>query len=237
MSVLRPIPLHVLVRRAAAELPKGAVFDLPVRRIFKGFAGADLSVTFHGRRCATPLGPAAGPHTQLAQNIALSWLAGGRILELKTVQVNDRLEIPRPCIDMATLGLNVEWSQELLVEDALREYVKGMLLVSILGELAGVPERERAFVLDMSVGYSLDGIRSRKMADFFAGARDAGRFIERERLELRHELPAPLRHLADAPCEARLSDSVTLSTFHGCPADEIAAICRHLPTRRACTRS
>ena len=42
--------------------------------------GLDLSVEFHGHRAATPLGPAAGPHGQLAQNIALSWLAGSRIM-------------------------------------------------------------------------------------------------------------------------------------------------------------
>jgi putative selenate reductase len=34
----------------------------------------------------------------VAQNLVLSDIAGGRILELKTVQVNDRLKIPRPCI-------------------------------------------------------------------------------------------------------------------------------------------
>ena len=52
-----------------------------------------------------PAGPAAGPHGQMAQNIRSSWLAGSRVLELKTVQVNDRLTIPRPCIDMDDRGL------------------------------------------------------------------------------------------------------------------------------------
>ncbi|WP_250909195.1 DUF418 domain-containing protein, partial [Escherichia coli] len=42
---------------------------------------------------ATPVGPAAGPHTQLAQNIVTSWLTGGRFIELKTVQILDRLEL------------------------------------------------------------------------------------------------------------------------------------------------
>ena len=187
MSTLHPIPLHVLVRRAAAELPKGAVFDLPVRRLFSGFPGLDLSVTFHGHRCATPLGPAAGPHTQLAQNIALSYLSGGRILELKTVQVNDRLVIGRPCIDVRTVGYNIEWSQELLVHESLREYVKARLLLAILAELCGVPAAERAFVFDVSVGYDLDGIRSGKMAEFFRGVRDATVLMDAERSELRRE--------------------------------------------------
>jgi len=228
MSVLRPLPLSVLVRRAARELPGGSVFDLPARRIYKGFPGLDLSVSFHGHRAATPVGPAAGPHTQLAQNIALSYLAGGRILELKTVQVNDRLVIGRPCIDIRTVGYNIEWSQELLVADSLREYAKARLLVAILDELCGIPPAERDVIFDISVGYDLEGIRSRKMAGFFEGVRDATALLDAERRELARELPAGLLHLADVPCPARLSDSATLSTFHGCPAGEIAGICRFL---------
>ena len=228
MSVLRPLPLSVLVQRAAEELPKGAVFDLPARRIYKGFPGLDLSVSFHGHRAATPVGPASGPHTQLAQNIGLSYLAGGRILELKTVQVNDRLVIGRPCIDMRTVGYNIEWSQELLVEDSLREYAKARLLVAILDELCDIPQAERDVVFDISVGYDLEGIRSRKMAGFFEGVRDASSLLDAERARLRRELPAGLKHLADVPCPSRLSDSATLSTFHGCPAAEIAGICRFL---------
>jgi putative selenate reductase len=216
------------VRRAAEELPTGSVYDLPVRHVFRGFPGLDLSVRFHGHRCATPVGPAAGPHTQMAQNIALSWLAGGRILELKTVQVNDRLVIPRPCIDMRTVGFNIEWSQELLVEESLREYAKARLLVAILAELCGIPDAQRDFVLDVSIGYSLDGIRSRKITGFFEGVRDASALLDRERQALRRELPPSLKRFADVLCDARLSDSATLSTFHGCPADEIAAISRHL---------
>ena len=55
-----------------------------------------LSVLNHGARAATGLGPAAGPQSQLAQNILLSWLGGSRVLELKTVQILDRLEIGPP---------------------------------------------------------------------------------------------------------------------------------------------
>jgi putative selenate reductase len=232
VSTLRPLPLSVLVRRAAEELPKGSVYDLPVRHVFRGAPGLDLSVRFHGRRAATPLGPAAGPQTQLAQNIALSYLAGGRILELKTVQVNDHLEIPRPCIDMRTVGFNVEWSQELEVADSLREYAKARLLVAILDELCGIPPNERDVVFDVSVGYDLEGIRSPKMSAFFDGIRDAGAILDEERVALRRELPGSLRRFADVPCPARLSDSVTLSTFHGCPAEEIDAIGRHLLVER-----
>jgi putative selenate reductase len=199
-----------------------------VRHVFRGFPGLDLSARFHGHRSATPIGPAAGPQTQLAQNVALSFLSGGRILELKTVQVNDHLVIPRPCIDMRTVGFNIEWSQELTVEDSLREYAKARLLVAILADLCAIPDAERDVVFDVSVGYDLQGLRSRKMAAFFDGVRDAGAILDEERAALLRELPAALRHFADVPCPERLSDSVTLSTFHGCPAEEIDAIGRHL---------
>ena len=113
MTELTPVPFGVLVARLFRELTqKKAAFDLPVARFFQG-ATADLSIAVHGQRASTPFGPAAGPHTQLAQNIVLSWLAGGRVIELKTVQIKDDLVIPRPCIDMQTIGFNVEWSQEL----------------------------------------------------------------------------------------------------------------------------
>ncbi len=77
-------------------------------------------------------GPASGPQTQMAQNLVLSWLAGGRIMELKTVQVNDELKISRPCIDATNVGYNVEWSQELRVADSLDQYVQGAMLIHML---------------------------------------------------------------------------------------------------------
>ena len=106
----------------------------------------DTSVRFHARTAANPVGPAAGPQDQMAQNIVLAWLAGSRILELKTVQINDRLTIPRPCIDATNVGYNVEWSQELRLAESLREYVAGSMLLDMLRELnlLGRPSDPRA---------------------------------------------------------------------------------------------
>jgi putative selenate reductase len=143
---------------------EGKVFDLPARRFWHGSPDLDTSVLFHGRRAANPVGPAAGPQDQMAQNIVLAWLAGSRILELKTVQINDRLVIPRPCIDATSVGYNVEWSQELRLPESLREYVAGSMLVDILREmnLLGRPSdlEKQDTILDMSVGYDLAGIRT-----------------------------------------------------------------------------
>src|SRR5581483_4927183 len=162
MAELVPIPLPLLLRRAFLEYrQEGKMFDLPKEKFFRGFPRLDLSVSFHGHRAATPLGPAAGPHGQLAQNIVLSWLGGSRIIELKTIQILDELEIPRPCIDVANVGYNVEWSQELKLEQSLREYVGAAMFLEILKSARllgdGVPSDT---VFDMSAGYNLEGIRS-----------------------------------------------------------------------------
>ncbi|MDH3298739.1 MAG: glutamate synthase, partial [Gemmatimonadota bacterium] len=99
MAELQPLPFVDLVRRMRHEVEASeAIFDLPVRKWHIPDPALDFSAVHFGRPASTPVGPAAGPHTQLAQNIVLAWLAGSRIIELKTVQVNDRLEIPRPCI-------------------------------------------------------------------------------------------------------------------------------------------
>src|SRR5450830_365075 len=176
MANLAPMPIATLVRRMLRELDANdSIFDLPARKFVLGDARHDCSVRFHGHAAATPFGPAAGPNTQLAQNIVLAWLAGGRIVELKTVQINDRLTIPRPCIDMQTVGYNVEWSQELTLEESLEEYVKAAMLIRILeagGRLALAPGFGRT-IFDMSVGYDLAGIRSDRVQAFMAGMMDA----------------------------------------------------------------
>ena len=159
----------------------------------------------------------------MAQNIALAWLAGGRTIECKTVQVKDDIEVPRPCIDMETVGYNVEWSQELTVGQSLEEYVKGAMLIEML-KASGVGAGLSETVFDMSVGYDLAGIRSAKVRGFLDGMMDASQVVER----LRAKIPDAYRPFRDLPFPTRLSDTLTLSTFHGCPPGEIEAIVEHL---------
>jgi putative selenate reductase len=215
MAHLTPYPLAGLFARAFMELDQnGSIFDLPSHRFSFGERDVDTRVTIHGRTAGAPLGPSAGPHTQLAQGIVLSWLGGGRFIELKTVQCNDTLRIPRPCIDVRGIGLNVEWSQELRIEQSLEEYVKAAMLIEILARHFGVAP---GCLFDMSVGYDLDGVRSDRMVAFMRGLADARGTIDR----LRRELPPPWRDFA---FETAVSGSVTLSTFHGCPVSEIERI-------------
>ncbi len=130
---LTPFPLDVLLGRIVHEWEtRSRIFDLPTARFWSPDPAVDLSFSFLGRRAATPIGPAAGPHSQMAQNIILAWLGGARLFELKTVQVLDELVINRPCIDMQTIGYNIEWSQELTVAASLDEYVKGWMAIHLL---------------------------------------------------------------------------------------------------------
>jgi putative selenate reductase len=261
VAELVPVPFGQLLRRSHHEFERRrAIFDLPERKFYRRRATAngsgadatvlDLSVPYAGARAANPIGPAAGPHTQLAQNIALCWLAGARIIELKTVQINDRLTLSRPCIDMATIGYNTEWSQELRLDDSLREYVKASMLIELLSA-AGVvdggdspfdsppsrlaqgkpgPKSDRAWdsgsgdwksvVFDISVGYDLHGVRSPAIVRWLESMRDAGLIVD----ELRQEIPAEFGHLRDLPFRTAIGAGMTLSTFHGTPADEIERI-------------
>ncbi len=216
-----------------------SIFDLPERKWFKpGAAGnaPDLTVKFHDQVAGSPVGPASGPQTQMAQNLVLSWLAGARILELKTVQINDQLEIGRPCIDATNVGYNIEWSQELRVEQSLDQYVQGAMLIHMLRhapEEFGIAPSEvephgtwDETIYDMSIGYDLTGIQSEKVCGFIRGMIDATASVER----LRDQIPQRLKRLRELEYPTALSRGITLSTFHGCPADEIERICEFLLT-------
>jgi len=231
-------PFVDMIQRMRLEFRnQQSIFDLPARKWWlPADDGRDLSVKFHDRVAGNASGPASGPQTQMAQNIVLSWLAGGRIMELKTVQVNDELKISRPCIDAANVGYNVEWSQELRVAESLDQYVQGAMLIHMLrhapdvfgnpfgdASLAGVAGEP---IYDMSIGYDLAGIQTPKVVDFIRGMIDARESVAR----LRDEIPRWLGPLRDLDYPTALSRSITLSTFHGCPADEIERICEFLLT-------
>jgi putative selenate reductase len=229
MAELYPLPLSTQLRRIFSQYKaEGTIYDLPQRSFYRPDPARDVSVRFHGHRAATPVGPAAGPHSQLAQNIVLSWLAGGRLIELKTVQLNDQLTIPRPCIHAPNVGFNVEWSQELRIADSLKEYVRGMMLIEILKKEnvthVDDPMRAGETLFDVSVGYDLKGIQSDAITGWLRSIKDASATIE----ELRNEIPDEFKAYRDINFDPKLSDSITLSTFHGCPAHEIEGICEYL---------
>ncbi len=226
---LTPMSMSALLGRIEHEWDtRKKIFDLANARIWKPDPDVDLGFDFLGRRCATPVGPAAGPQSQLAENIVLGWLGGSRLFELKTVQVIDDLEIARPCIDMQTIGYNIEWSQELSVPQSLTEYTKASMLLEILrnweplAEFVGSDPGPHVF--DMSVGYDLAGITTDKVDSYLEGMRDATHEIDR----LRREIGGGFADLADLEFDPHIATTLTLSTFHGCPPEEIESIIKHL---------
>ncbi len=239
MAELVPVPFDKLLKRIYYEYNRNkSIFDLPAQKFYRPDTSLDLSVNFCGKRAANPSGPAAGPHTQLTQNIVLSWLAGSRMLELKTVQIKDQLELTRPCIDINNIGYNTEWSQELRLDESLHEYVKAAMIIAILKEWFGrsgfrfIDEQDDLdpaqvdldTVFDVSVGYDLAGIQSPQIRGWLRTMQNASALID----EYRKQIPDEFREYRDLPFERRISDSITLSTFHGTPADEIESICEFL---------
>ena len=89
-DIMTPIPFGKLMDWIIKEHKTGSVFG--VKRPF--IADKKNTATIFGRSLETPFGPAAGPHTQLTQNIVASYVAGSRFFELKTVQKLDGEDLP-----------------------------------------------------------------------------------------------------------------------------------------------
>ncbi len=246
-DIMRPVPFLELVNRMAGEYKEtAAIFGIPESYFYRNMGSHRLKL--FGETCSTPLGPAAGPHTQLAQNLITSYLSGARFLELKTVQILDRLEVEKPCIDAEDEGFNTEWSSEFTLEKAFDEYLKGWFLLHLIGKLlnpsSSGPANERDFIFNMSVGYDLEGIKHKRMDDFINNLINA----EKHPLfqQYRSELEALIQQgieghpsvfkdsLKELPREIsrKICSSVTLSTMHGCPPDEIESISAYMLTEK-----
>ena len=82
-DLMYPVSFDRLMHHIVAEYGKH-------RRIYNVDAihrfGCVSRLSLFGRTMENPLGPAAGPHTQLAQNIVAAYVGGARFIELKTVQ-------------------------------------------------------------------------------------------------------------------------------------------------------
>ncbi|MDR1043066.1 MAG: putative selenate reductase subunit YgfK [Clostridiales Family XIII bacterium] len=223
-EIMRPLPFSMLMEHALGEYEKSrSIFGIREEKFFRGDG--------------FPIGPAAGPNSQLAQNILASYLAGSRFVELKTVQTMDgdelRACVPRPCINAEDEGYNVEWSTELTVQQAFDEYVKAWFLMHVFRTEFGLGP---GAVFNMSVGYSLEGIQSKKIDDYIEGLKDAsGSSVFGEcsgwlRKNL-HRFSAFSGDDLDA-LSPHVSQSATLSTLHGCPREEIEKIAYHLLTEK-----
>jgi putative selenate reductase len=187
-------------------------------------------------KCETLLGPAAGPHTQSAQNIVSAYLCGSRYIELKTVQILDNLDIDKPCIEAQDEGYNTEWSTELSLAEAYDEYLKAWILIHILNKMLGLSSSdERNFIFNMSIGYDLEGIRSAKVNNFIENLKDARHtklfqtYLNIAKTEIKNKaIPGINDESYIDTISPHICSSVTLSTMHGCPPIEQEQICRYL---------
>ncbi len=227
-DAMTPLSIEQLLGWLDAEGTKKTVFGIDRQLLFEPPRHDLFTMHRFGRLLETPIGVAAGPHTQLAANIACAWLTGSRFIELKTIQVLDRIEVAKPCIDMADEGYNCEWSQELGLDQSFEEYLKGWLLTRILQERFDLAGDEPGFLFNMSVGYDLDGVISPPVQRFLDRMDDAT--ADAELLWAKARSAEPLVDTIAPP--ARLSDSVTMSTMHGCPPEEIERIALHLIRER-----
>ena len=170
---MRPIPFRELLLRSLAEYrKKGSIFDIPAEHFWQPRTRGRTRI--FSSAAASPVGPAAGPHTQLSQNIIAAWLGGGRYIELKTVQKLDALTIEKPCIDAADEGYNVEWSTELSLDQAYDEYLKGWCVLHALHTLIDSDPVDFGTLFNMSVGYDMAGITTEKMDLFITRLIDSG---------------------------------------------------------------
>ena len=224
----QPMSIHQIAPWVFAELEKrGSIFGIPQELFFRPAAGDAFRTAMYGQPLETPFGVAAGPHSQMAQNIVAAWLTGSRFIELKTIQTLDELEVSKPCIDIQDEGYNVEWSQELKIDQSFNEYLMGWVLIHALQHKLGF-KGAPGLVYSMSVGYNLEGILKPNVQSYLARMDNAGAALEATIAAVAKVYPG----VRDIPIPARLSDNVTLSTMHGCPPDEIGRIAAYLIEQR-----
>lgn len=234
-DIMKSIPFGQLMKWILAERKKGSVFGVDKPYVAKEGQGIEI----FGRKLETAIGPAAGPNTQLAQNLIACYYAGARFFELKTVQIMDGEElsacINKPCILAEDEAYNCEWSTELYVPQALEEYIKAWVGIHVIAKEFGLGD-PNGFQFNMSVGYNMEGIMSEKVDNFIESMKDAS---DTEVFKSCKEwLLANIDKFENITKEdvealpAKICNSMTLSTMHGCPASEIERIAAYLLTEK-----
>ncbi|MDD3860905.1 MAG: hypothetical protein PHW83_11960, partial [Bacteroidales bacterium] len=219
-----PISLKQLLQIIFTEYKNhNTIFGIPEELFFVPASKNPFETNIFNQQIASPLGVAAGPHSQMAQNIIGAWLMGARYIELKTIQTLDELDVAKPCIDMQDEGYNCEWSQELKIEQSFNEYLNAWIIIHILHHKFGFKGNINT-IFNMSVGYNLEGIMKPNVQWFFTKMNNC----EGELNEKINEIIEIYPEIRTIEIPSQISDNITLSTMHGCPADEIESIAKYL---------
>ncbi|MHC1704697.1 MAG: putative selenate reductase subunit YgfK [Tenuifilaceae bacterium] len=218
-----PISLKQLLKLILNEYDNNSsIFGIP-KELFFTPSTKSFTTKIFNQKLNTPIGVAAGPHSQMAQNIIGSWLMGARYIELKTVQTLDELEVSKPCIDMQDEGYNCEWSQELKIHESFDEYLNAWIIIHILNHKFGW-EKEIGTIFNMSVGYNLQGIMNENVQWFFEKMNNCNN----ELIDSIEEIEGIYPKVNEIEIPSCISNNITLSTMHGCPANEIEDIAKYL---------
>lgn len=219
------LPLDQLLKIILSQLEKSnRIFGISKELFFNPQNHSNLRMERFGQLLESPLGVAAGPQSQLAQNIVAAWLTGARFIELKTIQTLDELEVAKPCIDMQDEGYNCEWSQELKIHQSYEQYLNAWIIIHILRDKFGWTNDEPGVIFNMSVGYDLKGILNDNVQWFFQKMADCSAELKEKKEQLKSIYP----NIEKLKINACISDNITLSTMHGCPANEIESIGAYL---------
>ncbi len=230
---MTPISFDKLIYWMRSEYEScGSIFGIDKSKFYR--AKGKQQHTMFSSRLGSLVGPAAGPNTQLAQNILSAYLCGLRFIELKTVQTLDGEDlarlIPRPCINAQDEGYNCEWSTELTAEQAYEEYVKAWFALHIASQEYGLSEQPD-FIFNMSVGYDYEGVTSPKIDKYINEMMYAGDTeIWSECKSLLLENVRMFRNVTAEYIEEispKITNSITLSTLHGCPPQEVEKIANY----------
>ncbi len=206
-----------------------SIFGIHEEQFYKPLENEEIHTTRFDELLETPIGVAAGPHSQMAQNIIAAWLTGARFIELKTIQTLDELEVSKPCIDMQDEGYNCEWSQELKIHQSFEQYLNAWIIIHILRDKFGwMDSIEPGVIFNMSVGYNYEGILKDNVQWFFDKMDDASEELFEKIENIKHIYP----NVVNLSINPQLSNNITLSTMHGCPSDEIEKIGEYLITEK-----
>ncbi len=227
-EIMRPIPFDHLMDWVLTEYETSKSIFGESKLVFKTDGKAR---PIFDEKIETPFGPAAGPNSQLAQNIIASYVTGSRFFEVKTVQVVDGAELSacvnKPCILAEDEAYNCEWSTELTIPEATDEYIKAWVACKLLAREFGFGDPD-GFVFNMSAGYDLEGIKSEKVDTYINSMKDASNTDAfkgaiawaKQNLDRFHNVDEAF---VDS-ITPRISNSITESTLHGCPPAEIERI-------------
>ncbi|MEA1987084.1 MAG: putative selenate reductase subunit YgfK [Candidatus Marinimicrobia bacterium] len=223
-----PISIKQLLKQILNSYKKNdSIFGIYDNLFFTPKKDDVFKTEIFNQKLETPIGVAAGPHTQMAQNIITAWISGARYIELKTVQTLDEIDVSKPCIDIQDEGYNCEWSQELTIKESFFEYLKAWIIIHILRDVFGW-EKELGTIFNMSIGYDLAGIKKENVQWFLNKMTDCNE----EKNELINEIKDIYPKITEIEIPNQISNNVTLSTMHGCPPDEIESIGKYLIEER-----